>query len=256
MKPVFDPLLGKLVGHEHEQAEAPKSLFKRYLATLVQNGDAPPIPFVLNQDDADYLGDISWGRVDMGIYTITNVLNTYPPHCIAVKSTTSLNGNDQCISIYKTSYGNIISFNPKIPDDGSIDINNSYSDPLFIEIIARQCGDPPVLVSAETNEAGDLIIMEFDKEMQIVGLLEAEYDIIYNNTRGDGIGFPVDPVPIVNPENRKQLIWNWDGIAPTDEITIEFTSRDVAYPNIFYVVSSDFGALDSFYCNVINNVVQ
>lgn len=164
VKTKADLINGKL---DPNQLPSETPNWKTYKALLTQVGENAPVARVLNQDEADYLGDIEWVRNDIGQYIGEIILN---------ENLTEI--------LHKSSYANNLF---ELYIDDNIDYSGSQrifiytnveadtpTDGLLynfpIEIKVRQRGTSPVLLSAETNEAGDKVILTFDKKMSGYGL--------------------------------------------------------------------------------------
>jgi len=163
-----------------------------YKALLSQSGEDAPVARVLNQDEDDYLGDIIWERVDVGIYKGTNnnikaslclnsILSYYLPNDIIEGYDLKVQQDGHC-ELYVFQYG---------LQDGSI-------QDLPIEIKVRQRGTSPVLLSAETNTTGDKVILTFDKKMNsYLSIDEDENVFIFSNdTTRDGQGIAKNAITV------------------------------------------------------------
>jgi hypothetical protein len=214
--------------------------WKTYKALLSQSGEDAPVARVLNQDEADYLGDINWIRNGAGVYTaindnlllsmtLANIIST----CDDVISTGELKN-------VLVEYGS-----------GSLTLCSSGSDGLAdglfantpIEIKVRQRGASPVLLSAETNNTGDKIILTFDKKMSNYGLLNSieSGDFDFDVQSADNYTL-VDNIITLNVPTPFQA---------SDTINFRFYGNN-------NVESFDYGLLQPFadYIPVTNNVSE
>ena len=144
--------------------EVPKWL--TYKALLTQFGEDAPVARVLNQDEADYLGDYVWSVVDADVnqFKFIGTCNGSNPANLTIPLITLY---DNLWDIGRTIVPSI-----KIISDNEIQVCLSNVDGLYtdfvnlpIEIKVRQRGTPPKLLSAETNTVGNRIILTFDKRM-------------------------------------------------------------------------------------------
>ena len=115
-----------------------------------------PVSRVLNKDDVNYLGDVVWSFSDVGVYRLAFE---------GVSSTL-------CHKLIQPVSGSLGGYAfTKVSDDVSslqtVDSDGVPTDGLLlgtsVEIVMRKRGTSPVLVSAETNEAGSQVVLTFDK---------------------------------------------------------------------------------------------
>lgn len=200
---------------------APKWL--TYKALLTQSGEDAPVARVLNQDEPDYLGDINY--------------------LINGDNIESLEFFNKDLTIILSGYGNANNYDNNkqsfIDESGHINIlNSSFADlkNYPIEIKVRQRGTAPVLLSAETNEAGDKIILTFDKKINNYGILYTDFANANSVENAVLTSDKVIELSITTP------------FVNTDEITLDYTGTSIE--------SFDYGLFATFEnFPVVNNVV-
>ena len=197
---------------------APKWL--TYKALLTQSGEDAPVARVLNQDEPDYLGDIEW-QVDeiTEFVTIKSVFNEFNP-LMTIPSIN--NSSDRIVSF-------IVSGKVYFAGLNQYELN-------YVEIKVRKRGTAPVILSAETNEAGNKVILTFDKKMNNYGILYT--DFINTNL-------------VENAELTSDKVIELSLTTPfvnTDEITLDYSGTSIE--------SFDYGLLEQFEgYPIVNNVV-
>lgn len=223
--------------------EVPKWL--TYKALLTQSGEDAPVARVLNQDEADYIPDIT--------FIVDGIGSFFTDYFAGI-------GNLVTVMTGNSDSGIIQSF---INSDGFIYIksfdsefvpSNNVIKNTPIEIKVRQRGAPPKLLSAETNTAGDKVILTFDKKMN---MLPAN-DI--NNGGGQYNGFAIAGSylgGLLGSGNQKDNVIEsmCDPILNGEIITIYYNPASLGDPGNS-VESLDFGLLQPFEnFPVVNNVV-
>jgi len=143
-----------------------------YKALLTQTGVAAPISRVLNQSDGDFIPTpLAFEYSNVGKYAITDFFVSY-----------DLTLTEVVISGFKV--GTTADWQ-KTGDDliiNTYDATGTLADALLdntcIEITVRLRGEAPVIMSAETNEAGDVIILQYNKRMNDYLFTGIEGDIV------------------------------------------------------------------------------
>jgi hypothetical protein len=198
------------------------SKWKTYKALLSQSGFDAPVARVLNEDEPDYLGDINWslgtdylaGKI---IGNLTGVfLDTLTGFLVSSPAYNMAREDDDTISI-------------AMPDGNITD--------YYFEIKVRQRGDPLILLSAETDTTGMLVLLNFDKDVSehcLAGLI-GDSDLIYNPDYEDSvIG------ALRNPADHKQIgIMHSQAILPGEQCTINYDGLEA-------IESTDKGVLAPF----------
>jgi hypothetical protein len=128
-----------------------ESNWKTYKALLTQTGTDAPVARVLNQDEDDYLGDLN--------FLAGEIIDDTAEFYIIENFENSLTGFN-----LTTTYGLILSIGISMAD-GQILGSMPKNSVAYLEIKVRQRGIAPVLLSAETNELGNKVILTFDKKM-------------------------------------------------------------------------------------------
>jgi hypothetical protein len=128
-----------------------ESNWKTYKALLTQTGTDAPVARVLNQDEDDYLGDLN--------FLAGEIIDDTAEFYIIENFENSLTGFN-----LTTTYGLILSIGISM-SDGQILGSMPKNSVAYLEIKVRQRGIAPVLLSAETNELGNKVILTFDKKM-------------------------------------------------------------------------------------------
>lgn len=122
----------------------------KYEALLTQTGTDAPVARVLNQDEVNYLGDGFYSYIEPGIYWYNNI-KIDNKLAIARTQNTTTSASVSLGTIELTSF-----------EEGS------YADNVFVNsgftIKQRLRGAPPKLVSAETDEIGN-VYLYFNKPL-------------------------------------------------------------------------------------------
>lgn len=144
-----------MVEYDDVDGVVPKWL--KYEALLSQTGTDAPIARVLNQDERDYLGNFDWTYIDTGVYDAFNP--TYN-HLLSILSSikTGINITDLSISGYTINNLELCISEYGSPSDGAL-----FNTPIAIKQRVR--GNPPKLVTAETNIVGDKVIITYNKKL-------------------------------------------------------------------------------------------
>lgn len=216
--------------------------WKTYKALMSQNGENAPVARVLNQDEDDYLGDGVWSTLAPGYFlyenenikiglTATNLIDQFPDEdrFLCVSTEGASDG-----SIYLKLFSRI--------GESALDFAEYY-----IEIKVRQRGTAPVLLSAETNTAGDKVILTFDKKMSGYGLNDS-----FLNSGWSTFGFETNGFGFLNAivENNKVIV------TISDPVTTSDTQLGIVYDATQIVESFDYGMLGEINnFPITNNVV-
>lgn len=146
----------------------------KYEALLTQTGENAPVARVLNQDERDYLGDIVYERVSAGIYK--SILKAYKPNITSATLQGSLAAKINSVIYNDEDNNGFFIQTLQFDTDGFVAFDDAISAAAF-SIKQRVRGNPPKLLTAETNIAGDKVILTFDKEMSEYGLANAIVDM-------------------------------------------------------------------------------
>ncbi len=196
-----------------------------------------PVARVLNKDDVDYLGDIAWSYSDVGEYIMTFA---------GVSSTLC----HKLISPVSTPLGGY-SFSKVSENTAALQTTDASGDPTDgllvstpVEVTMRKRGTAPVLVSAETNETGDQVVLTFDKA---IGWITPGYSGGFELTTG-GQASTTATVTGLN-----ELTIDLDSaISFGDEDTLKYV-----YADGYDIESADYGLLESFEdFPLVNNVPE
>lgn len=227
--------------------ETPKWL--TYKALLSQQGENPPVARVLNQDEPDYLGDIEWTREWNGTYHGSNkhYNNSTITSCIS-QMINPIDNVGYAFSI-ESYHANGVEVIISGFDTTTLDTTTSSDNKLLrtpIEIKVRLRGAPPKLLSAETNEAGDKIILTFDKKMSsFMQAVALDYFLLNGDIYGN-YAFIIDEI---NDNKVRINLSEFDSISHEEYNLLLST-------NGAYLESFDYGLLQPFEnFPVKNNVV-
>ncbi|MEI6555518.1 MAG: hypothetical protein WCL70_08015 [Paludibacter sp.] len=219
-----------------------ESNWKSYKALVSQDGINVPVIRVLNQDEIDYIGDIE-SSIELNEDNTKSIILTSDGLFkqgltlirVALLDGSYLNGggNTPLQQVFRVD-DNIIKF--IFGNDGCVDYP--------IEIKVRQRGTAPVLLSAETNEAGDKVILNFDKRMSAYNLINtiASVNSAYNGE--------IDGSCIFDSFDDKTI-----KICPSINISKE-SSVSLFFDGSVNIESFDYGLLSAFEnFPVTNNVI-
>lgn len=196
-----------------------------------------PVARVLNKDDVDYLGDIAWSYSDVGEYIMT----------FAGVSSTLCHKLISPVSVPLGGY----SFSKVSENTAALQTTDAAGDPTDgllvstpIEVTMRKRGTAPILVNAETNEAGDQLVLTFDKA---IGWITPNYAGGFELTTGGQVSTGVAVTGL------KELTINLDSAVSFGDIdTLKYT-----YAAGYDIESADYGLLASFEdFPLVNNVPE
>lgn len=210
-----------------------QSKWKVYKALLSQADEDDPVAVVLNQDDADFLGNIVWTFDD--------------PDCVGTLSDAFTVGLTTHLPV--STGATLLEFAQTNKDVIRINDSTDLSG-MYVEIRVRLRGEAPLLLSAETNLYGDKLVLTFDKEMCGDGVNDAwttDDDIIMSLTGGSASVLSAN----VNSDNKCLIECYFDAnkILYDDEPDVSI-SKDI-------IRSLDFGLYEGTdHLPVVNNVVK
>lgn len=92
--------------------------YKSYIAFLTQEDTNAPVATVINEDDANFIGNIVWGRLEAGLYT-----GTLPGAFPAGKTAMFFGNTSVCFISGGRSNDNVVTVQTNNPDNTRDDWN-------------------------------------------------------------------------------------------------------------------------------------
>lgn len=205
----------------------------KYEALLSQSGEDAPVARVLNQDERDYLGDI--------VYTVPDMPHLYKLTLPFVLENTIVEIGD---ILNSSNWVPVRAIYNILADKYSHELNihiingmNEFADLIVCDVPIsfrkRLRGAPPKLLSAETNTAGNKVILTFNKKMSGYKILQISYALSNNLNDFDYS---------LTEYKDTQITFIFDGnftLGSTDNLMINYDATNT-------IESFDYGLLQMF----------
>lgn len=201
--------------------------WKNYKAFITQTGTGVPVVEVLNANEADYLGDITWA------FDTDHIDGTLQ------------SGSFSAFTVPKPVLLDTAWVVPTISGNTGVIIAGSDFAKTYLEIAMKEAGVAPLLLSAACNGCGTAITLSFDKAMSAQGLYAAFVtgsDIAFSGGAGGG-----SPSAVTVSGNN--IICTFDGryVLTGDTITVTIAANKV--------ISTDYGRYAGVTGGAVTNVI-